>query len=132
MGLFFNTWTEFQQQQYDIKKAFVNASLVAFAVVLTQYFVSRWIWFGGKTQRDSHPVSLYVVLTAVFMCMLSACVDIFFLTKDFDNFPLSLGYQVATPLLVVGGIPLQLLLYYRARHTSETDDDDDNEQEEGI
>jgi len=106
MGLLYNTWNEFQQQQYDTKNAVVTAAFVAFAVVVTQYFVSQWIWFGGKPKGDPHHSPVYLVSIMIFWFLWSVCTDIITLE---DKVPLPLSCQIAAPLLVLVGVPLHLL-----------------------
>ena len=103
-GLFYPNWNDHQRLMYTAKVGFANATLVAFVVVLTQYSVSQWIWFSGKTKRPPHRSPVYLVSGIIFLIMWSILVN-----NSLGGYDLPLAYYIAAPTVMIAGIPLNLL-----------------------
>jgi len=105
MHLLYNNWNDDQQTMYGVKVDLANATIVAFTTALTQYAVSQWIWFSGKTKRPPHRAPVYLVSGITFWILWSILLN--------DNLgvydPLPLGYYIAAPIVMMAGVPLNLL-----------------------
>jgi len=106
MGVLYVDWTDTQFELYRSKLMFANASAIAFIVALTQYSVSRWIWFGGKAKRPPHHSPVYLICGINFWIIWSLVIDSISIGEYGDSIPL--GTRIAMPLLVLAGVPFNL------------------------
>ncbi|OEU12884.1 putative integral membrane acyltransferase [Fragilariopsis cylindrus CCMP1102] len=107
-SILYANWDEsnHQQSMYAMKTICITNILVAFATVLTQYVVSQWIW--SNSTKSKHYSPIYLVSGIIFFILWS-----FLMNADIGlYYPLPIGYRIATPLLVIGGVPLNLLFCY--------------------
>ena len=129
MTFFHWEWTPEESASHYAKISSWNATIVAFMVALTQYAVSQWIWFGGrkKTNRPPHYAPVYLVSLMVFGYIWDTMFN-YYLAGRIAPF----GTQIATPVVVLAGAPLNLLFcwVWTKIFPSEKKNDDDVEEEE--
>ena len=121
-SILYADWDESQQSMYDVKIVCLTNFLVAFATVLTQYVVSQWIWSNSTKSKHYSPV--YLVSGIIFFILWS-----FLMNADVGLYnPLPIGYRIATPLLIIGGVPLKLLFCYlwKCLFSTEEEGEEDN------
>ena len=108
MTFFYWDWTPEESATHAFKIYFWSAAIVAFMVALTQYAVSQWIWFGGrkKTNRPPHYAPVYLVSLMVFGYIWDTMFN-YFLAYQYTTTPFAT--QIATPVVVLAGAPLNLL-----------------------
>lgn len=136
MTFFYWEWTPEESTLYNIKINFWNAAIVAFMVALTQYAVSQWIWFGGrrKTNRPPHHSPVYLVSLMVFGYIWDTMFN-YYTTYGADPLSAPLGTQIATPIVVLAGAPLNLLfcwVWTKIFSAEKKKNDDDDVEEEDI
>jgi len=129
---FFNwDWTPEESATHYAKINFWNAAIVAFMVALTQYAVSQWIWFGGrkKTNRPPHHAPVYLVSLMVFGYIWDTIFNFYLANRT-----VPFGTQIATPVVVLAGAPLNLLFcwVWAKVFPAEKKNGDDIEEEEII
>jgi hypothetical protein len=125
-SILYANWDEsnHQQSMYDLKVECVTNFLVAFATVLTQYVVSQWIW--SNSVKSKHYSPIYLVSGIVFFILWS-----FMMNSSIGLYnPIPIGYRIATPLLIIGGVPLNLLFCYLWKRVFSTEEEEEEEEED--
>jgi glucan biosynthesis protein C len=125
-SILYANWDESNHQQlmYDLKVDCVTNFLVAFATVLTQYVVSQWIW--SNSTKSKHYSPIYLVSGIIFFILWSFMMNA---SIGFYN-PVPIGYFIATPLLIIGGVPLNLLFCYLWKRLFSTEEEEDISHDE--
>ncbi|OEU06581.1 hypothetical protein FRACYDRAFT_254279 [Fragilariopsis cylindrus CCMP1102] len=127
-SILYANWDEsnHQQSMYAMKTICITNLLVAFTTVLTQYVVSQWIW--SNSTKSKHYSPIYLVSGIIFFILWS-----FLMNADIGlYYPLPIGFRIATPLLVIGGVPLNLLFCYlwKRLFTTEEEEEEDSSHDE--
>jgi hypothetical protein len=108
-GILYQNWNDDQHTLYLAKKAWADAIIFSATVVYTQYAVSEWIWYGnGKPKRPPHHAPVYLISGIIFLILTSILMT--YMLNIYDNLPL--GYRIATPIVVLASIPLNLLFCF--------------------
>jgi hypothetical protein len=103
---------------YNLKVRCVTNFLVAFATVLMQYVASQWIW--SNSTKSKHYSPIYLVSEIVFFILWS-----FMMNTSVGLYnPVPIGYFIATPLLIIGGVPLNLLFCYLWKRVFSTEEEE--------
>jgi hypothetical protein len=87
------------------KNCAATVAIIAFIVALTQYAVSQWIWFGGKTKRSPHHCSVYLVSAIVFWYVWSSIFDVWLIVFGGTG-DIPMGQKIATIVVMLVGAPI--------------------------
>ena len=111
-------WNEAQTSNYETQNASSNAFSMAFIVAVTQYVVTIWVlnvWQGNQRKPDSstnttassRPPPHWVTSTLLFWIVYTLL-----LNDTLYNFVggTPIGYKIAMPVLVFGGVFLHLFV----------------------
>ena len=137
-------WNEAQTKNYTIQKASSYAFSTALIVALTQYVVMMWVlevWQENKKSPDcstttsSRPQPYWVTSTLVFWIVYTLLFNDGLLLFV-DGTPI--GYKIAMPILVFGGVFLHLFVDWaftkmiKCSSTPANEDRDDNDNDNNM
>ena len=114
--LYSKGWNEAQTNNYNVQSASSIAFITAFIVALTQYVVTTWVlelWQGEKmnpnssSTTSSRPQPYWVSSTLLFWIVYTLLFNDT-LYNFVDGTPI--GYKIAMPILVFGGVFLHLFV----------------------
>ena len=114
--LYSKGWNEAQTSNYETQNASSKAFLTALIVALTQYVVTTWVlelWQGEKmnpnssSTTSSRPQPYWVTSTLLFWIVYTLLFNDA-LYNFVDGTPI--GYKIAMPILVFGGVFLHLFV----------------------
>ena len=114
--LYSKGWNEAQTNNYNVQSASSIAFITAFIVALTQYVVTTWVlevWQGEKmnpnssSTTSSRPQPYWVSSTLLFWIVYTLLFNDA-LYNFVDGTPI--GYKIAMPILVFGGVFLHLFV----------------------
>ena len=144
--LYSKGWNEAQTSNYETQNASSKAFLTALIVALTQYVVTTWVlelWQGEKmnpnssSTTSSRPQPYWVSSTLLFWIVYTLLFNDT-LYNFVDGTPI--GYKIAMPILVFGGVFLHLfvdwaftkIVNYSSTAASDDYDDNDNDNDMDI
>ena len=144
--LYSKGWNEAQTNNYNVQSASSIAFITAFIVALTQYVVTTWVlevWQGEKmnpnssSTTSSRPQPYWVTSTLLFWIVYTLLFNDA-LYNFVDGTPI--GYKIAMPILVFGGVFLHLfvdwaftkIVNYSSTAASDDYDDNDNDNDMDI
>ena len=143
--LYSKGWNEAQTSNYETQNASSKAFLTALIVALTQYVVTTWVlelWQGEKmnpnssSTTSSRPQPYWVTSTLLFWIVYTLLFNDT-LYNFVDGTPI--GYKIAMPILVFGGVFLHLfvewaftkIINYSSTTANNDHDDNDNDMDIG-
>ena len=142
--MYYRGWNEAQTSNYETQQASSNAFSAALIVALTQYVVTMWVlesWQGKKTMNSnssstnsSRPQPYWVTSTLIFWIVYTLLFNDT-LYNFVDGTPI--GYKIAMPILVFGGVFLHLfvdwaftkIINYSSTTANDHHDDNDNDMD---
>ena len=141
--LYSKGWNEAQTNNYNVQSASSIAFITAFIVALTQYVVTTWVlelWQGEKmnpnssSTTSSRPQPYWVSSTLLFWIVYTLLFNDT-LYNFVDGTPI--GYKIAMPILVFGGVFLHLfvewaftkIINYSSTTANDHHDDNDNDMD---
>jgi len=147
--MYYKGWNEAQTSNYETQNASSNAVNMAFIVAVTQYVVTMWVlelWQGNKltpdssTTTSSRPQPYWVTSTLLFWIVYTLLLNDT-LYNFVDGTPI--GYKIAMPILVFGGVFLHLFVDWAFTkivntststtiHTIDEHEDNDNDMDIDI
>tara|TARA_B110001450_G_C17442140_1_gene408381 strand:- start:29 stop:676 length:648 start_codon:yes stop_codon:yes gene_type:complete len=145
--MYYRGWNVAQTSNYETQQASSNAFSAALIVALTQYVVTMWVlesWQGKKTMNSnssstnsSRPQPYWVTSTLIFWIVYTLLFNDT-LYNFVDGTPI--GYKIAMPILVFGGVFLHLfvdwaftkIVNYSSTAASDDYDDNDNDNDMDI
>ena len=142
--MYYRGWNVAQTSNYETQQASSNAFSAALIVALTQYVVTMWVlesWQGKKTMNSnssstnsSRPQPYWVTSTLIFWIVYTLLFNDT-LYNFVDGTPI--GYKIAMPILVFGGVFLHLfvdwaftkIINYSSTTANDHHDDNDNDMD---